>query len=102
MAEFCTFSIWLLDLAKTLLPSAQLEGFDICSSGYPPSEWLPSNVNLGVWNVFDEPPENLHGKYDVVHIRLFLVVINDNDPLTILRHCIKILSTSSLLPQGLC
>lgn len=85
-------SIWLLDLAKSLPTSAQLEGFDISPVGYPPEAWLPSNVKLGLWNVFDEPPKVLHDKYDVVHIRLFLVVIDDNDPSSILKHCLKILS----------
>ena len=69
-------------------------GFDISSSSFPPEEWLPNNVSLGVWNVVDEPPKALQERYDVVHIRLFLVVIEGNDPLPVLRHCLKILSTS--------
>ncbi|MCJ1433764.1 hypothetical protein MMC27_003129 [Xylographa pallens] len=89
--------IWLLDLAKNLPSSAQLEGFDISSTGYPPKEWLPSNVELRLWNVFDEPPEHMHEKYDVVHLRLFLVVVDDNDPSTILRHCLKILKPGGFL-----
>ena len=90
--RFLLHSIWLLDLAKNLPSSAQLEGFDTSSASYPPEEWLPENVKLGIWNVFEGPPESLHNRYDVVHIRLFLVVIKDNDPSPILRHCLKILS----------
>jgi len=90
-------SIWLLDLAKSLPPSTRLEGFDIASSSYPPEEWLPSNIKLALWNVFDEPPDYLYGRFDVVHIRLFLVVIDANDPSSILRHCLKILSGSFFL-----
>ena len=85
--------IWLFDLAKSLPPSTQLEGYDVSSAGFPPEDWLPDNIHLGVWNIFEEPPEFLVGRFDLVHIRLFLVVIDDNDPSPVLRNCLKILST---------
>ena len=83
--------IWLLDLAKSL-PSAQFDGFDISESAFPPEQWLPDNLSLRVLNAFDEPPAELWGRYDVVHLRLFLLVVNDNDPTQLLNHCIKLLS----------
>lgn len=84
-------SIWLLDLAKCVPASTRLDGFDISNAGYPQKSWLPSNVTLQEMDASKEPPINLQGKYDVVHIRLFLIVVEDNDPMPFLKHCIKLL-----------
>lgn len=45
-----------------------------------------------MWNVLEPPPEHLLGQFDVVHIRLFLVIITDGDPGQILTNCLKLLS----------
>ena len=87
-------SLWLLDLAKTLPPSTQLDGFDISDSGYPPREWLPSHVSMQILNAFEDPPQTLWGKYDIVHLRLFLIVVNENNVAPLLDHCMKLLSES--------
>ena len=84
-------SIWLLDLAKSL-PSTQLDGFDVSAAGYPPKPWLPNNVSLNIWNAFEVPHEDYQGKYDLVHLRLFQIVIDNNDPSLLLQNCIKLLS----------
>ena len=83
---------WLLDLVENVPPTTRLHGFDISSSGFPPKSWLPSNVSFNVLDSLKEAPEELWGQYDIVHIRLFLIVVNDNDPTPLLRHCMKLLS----------
>ena len=45
----------------------------------------------------EDPPENLQGKYDVVHIQLFLIVIDDNNPTKLLSHALKLLGQNLLL-----
>ena len=85
-------SAWLLDLAKTLPASTQLDGFDISASQYPHKLLLPSNVSLQTLDATNEPPQNLQGKYDVVHLRLFLIIVNNSDPIPIFDHCFKLLS----------
>ena len=40
----------------------------------------------------NEPPADLVGKYDVVHIRLFISLVTNNDPRSLLDFCCKILS----------
>ena len=85
-------SVWLLDLAKTLPSSTQLDGFDVSASQYPHKLLLPSNVSLQTLDATDEPPLEFQGKYDVVHLRLFLIIVNNNDPTPIFNHCFKLLS----------
>ena len=86
--------IWLLSLAKRLPSSFQLNGFDISSKQYPAA--LPKNVTLHIADALQNPPSESIGEYDVVHIRLFMGVISDNDPLPLLRHCMKLLSESAI------
>ncbi|KAL9119521.1 MAG: hypothetical protein Q9187_003926 [Circinaria calcarea] len=84
--------IFLLDLAKRLPPTAHLDGFDISGSQFTPETFLPKNISMQVMDAMSEPPEHLLGKYDIVHLRLLLIVVNNNDPMPILRHCLKLLS----------
>ena len=84
--------IWLLDLASHLPPSAQLDGFDIDLGQCPPKPWLPPNVSLHSLDVFDPVPEDLVGKYDVIHIQLFVLIVKKNDPVPLLRNVLRMLS----------
>ncbi|KAI9642303.1 hypothetical protein NHQ30_009105 [Ciborinia camelliae] len=83
----CGTGIWLLDLAKELARSnkwAQLDGFDISTTQYPPSALLPPNVKLDTLDIFEPIPEQLRGQYDVIHISLLCLVIRDGDPRPVL------------------
>ena len=73
-------------------PSSELDGFDISDNQYPPRDCLPSNVSLEIGDAMDEPPAHLIGRYDVVHIRLFISLVTHNDPRPLLDHCCKLLS----------
>ena len=85
-------SIWLLDVARDIDPAAKLDGFDVSLDQCPPSQWLPSNLNLHTWNIFEEPPAEYKGVFDVVHIRLITVAIKNNDPRPVLVNLRKLLS----------
>ena len=82
--------IWLSDIQQRL-PSAQLDGFDNCLDQYPPKELLPPNVSLQALDVCEVIPEELLGKYDVVHVRHFLLVVTD-DPTSLLKNLVALLS----------
>ena len=71
--------IWLLDLARELPPTTQLEGMDITLSQAPPEQWLPPNIKLRTWNIFEDVPTELHAKFDIVHVRLVLLILPDSD-----------------------
>ena len=90
-------AIWALDIAQTF-PRAQIDGFDIDLQQCPPREWLPDNVSLREWDIFSNTisPE-LENVYDVVHIRLLLLVVQDNDPRPVLRNALRMLKSGGYL-----
>ena len=88
----CGTGIWLLDVARTLPASAKLDGYDISSEQFPAKEWLPKNVTLKTLNALDSVPDTLRGKYDIVHISLFVMLVRNENPGPILNNLILMLS----------
>lgn len=91
------FRIWLTDLSRSL-PDAQLEGLDVSFNAATPPGLLPANVVLRQWNVKEAVPDELVGRYDVVHIRNFVFVLLDAEIPQALQRLVKLLSEFS---QGL-
>lgn len=89
-------AIWLTELAHEL-PNAQLDGFDIDLTQAPPKEWLPSNIRLRYLNIFDDIPDDLQGKFDIVHLRLLVLVVENSDPRPIIRNLVKMLKPGGYL-----
>lgn len=83
-------AIWLIHVAREY-PIARLDGFDINTSQAPPEQWLPPNITMKTWNIFDPVPDQMIGIYDVVHVRLLLLVVQKSDPRNILRNLIRML-----------
>ncbi|OOG00303.1 hypothetical protein ASPCADRAFT_38739 [Aspergillus carbonarius ITEM 5010] len=83
-------AIWLLDLAKEL-PNATLDGLDMTLEKAPAAEWLPANITLREWNMNDEVPPELVGQFDVVHLRLLFIVVENGDPSPIIRKVTRML-----------
>ncbi|CAG8980135.1 hypothetical protein HYALB_00011668 [Hymenoscyphus albidus] len=76
----CGTGIWLVDLAKRLPQTSQLDGFDISPAHFPSKHELPPQVILSELDSFAAVPENLVGKYDIVHCRGFSLYVADGDP----------------------
>ena len=72
--------------------SCQFTGFDVSDAQFTQKEWLPSNMSFEILDATAEPPQHLHEKFDIVHLRLFLAVVNNDDPTPVLDHCFKLLS----------
>jgi SAM-dependent methyltransferase len=83
-------AIWLLDVAHSL-PTATLDGYDIDLSNTPPTQWLPKTLTLHNWNLFDPVPDHLIGKYDIVHLRLLILVVQNSDPVPVIRNVSRLL-----------
>lgn len=81
---------------KREYPAAQIDGFDISFAQCPPPEWLPDGVRLRELDLYEPLPAELEGIYDVVHLRLFFVVIRNDDPGPVLRNMLRMLSESCL------
>lgn len=86
------FSIWLVDVADSLPSTVQLDGLDINLAQAPASGWLPKNIKLREWDMFSDPPTDLIGQYDIVHIRFITLVIKDNDAVPVIKNIRKLLS----------
>ncbi len=82
---------WLIDVSHEI-PSAQLDGFDISKDQFPSKAWLPSQITLNELDITKPVPSSLEGKYDVVHLQLFLCVVQKDGPLVILKELSKMLS----------
>ncbi|KAE8321016.1 hypothetical protein BDV39DRAFT_197985 [Aspergillus sergii] len=82
-------AIWLLDLLRdpaiAYYPSLRLHGFDIDLTNAPLPEWLPPPITLRQLDVFEDVPRDLLGRYDVVHLRLLVLVVQNSDPLPIIH-----------------
>lgn len=88
--------IWMTDVAREH-PTAQLDGFDIDLSQAPHPNWLPVNVKLRQWNMLEDVPSELVGKYDLVHTRLLVLVVSGIDTTPFLRNLLKLLKPGGYL-----
>lgn len=86
--------IWMIDVARDLPGSVQFDGSDIDISQCPPQGFLPSNIKTFEWDLFGEVPEELVGKYDLVHLALIGVVIKDDNAVPVIKNLCKLLSES--------
>ena len=89
-------AIWLIDVSRAL-PTAELDGYDIDLGQAPKPPWLPSNLKLREWDIFDEVPSDAVEKYDVVHVRLLVLVVRNSDPREILAKIAKMLKPGGYL-----
>jgi SAM-dependent methyltransferase len=71
----CGTALWVLDAAK-LLPNSQLYGFDIDLSQAPSQAWLPKNISLHQWDIFEDIDPAWVAKFDIIHIRLLVLVLS--------------------------
>ena len=78
----------------------QCDGFDISDAQFPHRNWMPRNVTLNTLNILKPVPESLQGKYDVVHVGLVVLVVEDGDPLPLLDNLLTLLSMFSPFAFG--
>lgn len=88
--------MWLIDVSRQL-PEAQLDGFDLVLRQVPHQKWLPSNVNVRYWNILEDLPDDLVGKYDYVHTRLLVLIVEQKNPRSIIRNLRKMLKPGGYL-----
>ena len=92
----CGSGMWLIDVSRQL-PEARIDGFDLVLRQVPHEKWLPSNVNVRYWNILEDPPDDLIGKYDYVHTRLLVLIVERKNPRSIIRNLRKILKPGGYL-----
>ena len=85
-------SIWSVECSLNFGRSTHFDCFDITSAQYPSKEWLPENVSLKLHDAFTPFPSEFHGKYDLVNIRLFLCIVQHDDPSKLIKNLAALLS----------
>lgn len=73
-------------------PSARIDGFDISPDQYPYEGWCAKNVHLITHDAFKPFPQEYLSKYDVVHIRFFCTLLNNEDVDPLLKDLVTLLS----------
>lgn len=77
-------ALWALDVAHEH-PTAKLDCSDLDTTQAPAPGWLPSNVSITRWDILEDPPAEAQGHYDLVHVRLLVLVLSGLDPAPIIR-----------------
>ena len=86
--------VWLFEVGQRLPePASILCGIDISDAQFPHHEWLPQGAHFRQCDALDPdgPPINLDGKFDIVHLRLGISMVKDNNPTNLIRFCSKLL-----------
>jgi ubiquinone/menaquinone biosynthesis C-methylase UbiE len=89
--------IWLLELAKSLPSTASFAGFDISAGQFPSPDWVAPNISFAALDASKPPPAHLQNQFDVVHLRLFTLVVENNDPAPYIHHCMSLLKPGGYL-----
>ncbi|KAL9004063.1 MAG: hypothetical protein Q9188_003098 [Gyalolechia gomerana] len=92
----CGSGMWLIDVSRQL-PDAHLDGFDLVLRQVPHRKWLPANVNVRYWNILEDIPDDLIGKYDYVHTRLLVLIVEHKNPRPIIQNLRKMLKPGGYL-----
>ncbi|KAG9232145.1 hypothetical protein BJ875DRAFT_93727 [Amylocarpus encephaloides] len=98
IADFATgTAIWPDEVAKLFSSSyphvkVEIEGFDISTKQFPPSAENLPNVKLMRHDVLQPMKEKYHGKYDCIHVRGLVTVLEDDQwakVIATLKKCLK-------------
>ncbi|KAH8695207.1 S-adenosyl-L-methionine-dependent methyltransferase [Talaromyces proteolyticus] len=89
--------VFILSLARRLSPSCSFVGFDISDEQFPVPDGVPDNVAFRIADAMSDPPDEFIGQFDIVHLRLFFCVVEDNNPLPPLNFCLKLLKPGGFL-----
>ena len=90
--------MWLIDVSREP-PEGQLDGLNYDLRQAPHQKWLPSDFKMRHWNVFEDVPDDLVGKYDYVHTRLLVLVVESKNPRPIIRNLRKLLKPGGYLQR---
>ncbi|KAJ5808619.1 hypothetical protein N7474_009888 [Penicillium riverlandense] len=89
--------IWLRDLADALPNTCQLDGFDLSDAMFPSKDALPANITFYQQNLLEPFPHEYLGKYDVVNVRVMVVVLSSNEWEPAVRNMMTLLKPDGYL-----
>ena len=83
-------SAWALETAVKY-PNAAIDGFDFSDEQFSPLYGV-QNVRLTVHNCFEPFPPEFLGRYDIVHARFWLCLVNNPDAPVLPKNLMTLLS----------
>ncbi|GAP87194.2 putative methyltransferase domain-containing protein [Rosellinia necatrix] len=83
--------VWLIEVAKTLSPDAELVGLDFDTSKFPIPAALASNITLRQANMFEPFPSDLLGRFDVVNVRLIVFALKEGQGIDLAKNLMTLL-----------
>ncbi|KAF0324452.1 hypothetical protein GQ607_008401 [Colletotrichum asianum] len=98
VAELATGTgIWLRDMAAQLPSTAELRGIDMDTTKFPPASELPKNMSMMQHNALKPFPQEMHGTFDMVHVRLISLGMKKDDWAVVARHLYALLRPGGYL-----
>ncbi|RAH61361.1 hypothetical protein BO85DRAFT_435635 [Aspergillus piperis CBS 112811] len=70
---------------------------DRCGPKVPHSGWLPSNIHLDRWDLFTPVPQQLQEQYDLVHVRLLVLILSGLDPIPVIQRFFQLVKPGGYL-----
>ncbi|PON20323.1 hypothetical protein TGAM01_v210822 [Trichoderma gamsii] len=89
--------IWLLDVARQVPSTVQLDAFDISDKQFPHKDSRPDNMSCRILDAFSQVPDELIGVYDVVHLRLWCCIVRDCNTAALIQHATQLLKPGGYL-----
>ncbi|OQD83753.1 hypothetical protein PENANT_c015G07349 [Penicillium antarcticum] len=83
-------------------PNAELHGYDISTSLFPPTSTLPRNVTLRLLDARQPVPSTLWNKYDLVHVRLLSAGLEPAEWSSIIQNLTRMLKPGSAMQWEEC
>lgn len=96
----CGNCIWAHEVATSELAkqrNVKLTALDLTDELFPLKDERPDNVEYGLWDMYEAPPEQYRGVFDVVNIRLVFGAVKNNNPEPILRNLLQLLQPGGWL-----
>ncbi|KAF2709566.1 S-adenosyl-L-methionine-dependent methyltransferase [Pleomassaria siparia CBS 279.74] len=87
----CGTGIWLSEVAKVSPSTYRFDGYDISDASFQPADSLPPNVTLGHGDFKKPFPEELHGQFDLINIRLIVISMGEGVWESTLRNMLALL-----------
>jgi hypothetical protein len=75
-----------------LLPNATIDAFDISAEQYPAESFRPANARFLTHDCFTPFPQEYHSRFDIVHARSWLNIVNDDIADKVVDHFASLLS----------
>lgn len=86
---------WMPGLNREAPVQLRLDGMDINLAQAPLKQWLPPNINMRTWNIFEEVPDDLVGQFDVYTSVFVLLVVQNETAASVVKNLGKLLNQAA-------